>query len=76
MPEGVTAYQAHREGIRKLCEWEDNDFDRERYERLMRLFDDRKRHERNRPQPRAPESRRVPDRPTRGSGAEVGQVAA
>jgi hypothetical protein len=26
--EGRTAYQAHREGIRKLREWEDNDFDR------------------------------------------------
>jgi hypothetical protein len=34
------AYQAHREGIRKLREWEDNDFDRERSESHMRLFDD------------------------------------
>jgi hypothetical protein len=38
--EGRTAYQAHREGIRKLREWEDNDFDRARYESRMRLFDD------------------------------------
>jgi hypothetical protein len=40
MPEGVTAYQAHREGIRKLCEWEDNDFDLARHENSMRPFDD------------------------------------
>jgi hypothetical protein len=31
-PEKLTAYQAHREGIRKLREWEDNDFDLARLE--------------------------------------------
>jgi hypothetical protein len=36
----MTAYEAHREGIRKLREWEDNDFDLARYENHMRLFDD------------------------------------
>jgi hypothetical protein len=36
----MTAYQAHREGIRKLREWEDNDFDLARHESRMRLFDD------------------------------------
>ena len=36
----MTAYPAHREGIRKLREWENNDFDRERYESHTRLFDD------------------------------------
>ncbi|MGH8629023.1 MAG: hypothetical protein ACREYC_28470 [Gammaproteobacteria bacterium] len=34
----MTAYQAHREGIRKLRECEDNDFDGARYESHM--FDD------------------------------------
>jgi hypothetical protein len=73
-PEKLTAYQAHREGIRKLHEWEDNDFDRERYEsrcvcsmtkwktrKTRTTTAPRKRRERNRPQPGAPGSRRVPD---------------
>jgi hypothetical protein len=32
--------EAHLEGVRKLREWEDNDFDLARYESHMRLFDD------------------------------------
>jgi hypothetical protein len=33
--------EAHLAGARKLSEWEDGDFDRDRHERRVRLFDGR-----------------------------------
>lgn len=34
----MTAYQTQQEGIPKLREWQDNDFDLARHESHMRLF--------------------------------------